>query len=182
MRRLAMIARWKPVHIGHAAVLRGLARHAAHCWIGIGSSNRYDCANPFTPAETREMIRLVVPGADNLTIFEIPDFNDGPRWRDHLVRLLGPLDAFVTANPYVRDLMSERYRVIHPVYFVSPDERHRVDGTMVRQAMLDGLSWEHLVPPVVAEYLKSRALVTRFRREFRGHAPDPRAPMACHAM
>src|SRR5437660_1552294 len=105
MNHIAMVARWKPAHIGHAAVLKGLVQSAAHCWIGIGSSNRYDASNPFTPEETADMIRLVLSDAENYTIFELPDLNDGPRWRDHLSDLLGPLDCFVTANPYVKSLM-----------------------------------------------------------------------------
>jgi nicotinamide mononucleotide adenylyltransferase len=35
-----MVARWKPGHLGHAAVLQGLARIADHALIGIGSSIR----------------------------------------------------------------------------------------------------------------------------------------------
>jgi hypothetical protein len=54
---LAMIARWKPVHIGHAAVLEGLVASAESVIIGIGSSNRYNAKNPFTAAETADMLR-----------------------------------------------------------------------------------------------------------------------------
>lgn len=164
---LAMVARWKPVHAGHAAVLRGLVASRARVLIGIGSCNRYDADNPFTMAETAEMIRLVV--GDAVTIFDMPDYGNGPRWRAHLLDVLdglGPVDAFVTANPYVRDLMRERCEVVHPVTFVPPEERVRVDGTMVRAAMAWGDAWEHLVPDAVAGFLKSNGLVERFVREF----------------
>ena len=66
---LGMVARWKPVHLGHAAVLRGLMAAAPRVVLGIGSANRYDVRSPFTPAETRDMIRLVIgeaPGVDDL--------------------------------------------------------------------------------------------------------------------
>jgi nicotinamide-nucleotide adenylyltransferase len=43
-----MVARWKPVHRGHAVVLRALSDRAEQALIGIGSSNRYDSRNPFT--------------------------------------------------------------------------------------------------------------------------------------
>ena len=36
---------------------------------------------------------------------------------------LGPLDLFVTANAYVRDLLREGYRVGHPVTLLAPERR-----------------------------------------------------------
>jgi nicotinamide-nucleotide adenylyltransferase len=164
--RLAMVARWKPVHSGHAAVLEALAARAGHVLVGIGSSNRYDVANPFTAAETAEMIRIALAGRDNFTILEVPDLGHGPRWRAMVSGMFGPLDLFVTANAYVRSLLEGDYRVVHPVLFVPPERRVAVDGTMVRRRMARGEAWEELVPPTVAAYLQDRGLVDRFRREF----------------
>ncbi|NUQ76224.1 MAG: hypothetical protein HUU21_22010 [Polyangiaceae bacterium] len=164
--RLAMIARWKPVHIGHAAVLEGLVESAESVIIGIGSSNRYNAKNPFTAAESADMIREALRGHENYTILEVPDLDDGPRWRVMVREMLGHLDVFVTANGYVRGLMMDDYNVVHPVSFVSPERRARVSGTMVRAAMASGEEWRDLVPPAVRELLLSRGLVDRFRKEF----------------
>mgnify|MGYP002750839863 CR=1 FL=1 len=54
--RIGMVARWRPVHLGHAPILRALCDRATHALIGIGSSNRYDFRNPFTLEETIDMI------------------------------------------------------------------------------------------------------------------------------
>ena len=159
--RLAMIARWKPVHLGHSRILRALADYAEEVVIGIGSSNKFDADNPFTPAETREMLALIVP---DLCVIEVPDLGHGPRWRAMVVELLGPLDMFVTANGYVRELLRHDYRVVHPVHLLDPEQRVAVNGTMVREAIRAGEAWEHLVEPCVAEYLRSRGLVERVRR------------------
>ena len=164
--RLAMVARWKPVHAGHAAVLEALVARAARVLVGIGSSNAYDVANPFTAGETAEMIRIALAGHDNFTILEVPDLGHGPRWRAMVTDLFGPLDLFVTANAYVRSLLEGDYRVVHPVRLVAPERRVAVDGTMVRRRMARGEAWEELVPPAVAAYLRDRGLVDRFRREF----------------
>jgi nicotinamide-nucleotide adenylyltransferase len=155
--RLAMVARWKPVHLGHAAVLRGLSDQAEHALIGIGSSNQYSRDNPFTAKETAAMIRRVLAGRDNYSLFEVPDLGNGPKWRilvrdlieAQLETLGGPLGAFVTANDYVRSLMQGLYPTVHPVELVAPRDRTRLSGTEVRQAMLD-----------------ENHLVDRFRREF----------------
>jgi len=181
--RIAMVARWKPVHLGHAAVLRGLSDNAEHALIGIGSSNQYNRDNPFSAAETAAMIRRVLAGRDNYSLFEVPDLGNGPKWR-LLVRDLieaqlathgGSMGAFVTANDYVRTLMQGIYPVIHPVQLVAPRDRTRLTGSDVRQAMLrGGDEWRRLVPRCVAEYLDENHLVDRFRREF--PAPPPASP------
>ena len=169
--RLAMIARWKPVHLGHQVLLEGLVASAEHVVIGIGSSNRYDVQNPFTAAETSDMLRLALPDATNYSIIEVPDLGHGPRWRAMVAEMLGELDYFVTANAYVRSLLQDVYTVVHPVSFVAPERMVRVDGTMVRDAMATGGDWQTLVPASTAEYLQTNGLVERFRREF-GHLCD----------
>lgn len=160
-----MIARWKPVHRGHAVVLDGLVRAGRHVVVGIGSSNVYDARNPFTADETRAMLRLVIGDAPHVEIREVPDLGHGPRWRAMVVEMLGPLDVFVTANAYVKSLLELDYRVVHPVRLVAPAARVAIDGTMVRRAMLDGTDWRSLVPPPVADYLDAQGLVARFVRE-----------------
>ena len=161
-----MIARWKPVHLGHAAVLEALMERAEVVQIGIGSSNRYDVQNPFTAAESEAMIRRVLGERAGYSIVEVPDLGHGPRWRAMVAELLGPLDLFVTANPYVRDLMREVYPVVHPVSLIPPERRIAVDGTGVRKAMARGEGWREMVPPQVAAYLEEEGIVQRFRREW----------------
>jgi nicotinamide-nucleotide adenylyltransferase len=161
-----MVARWKPVHLGHAAVLEALVERADHVSIGVGSSNRYDLENPFTAAESLEMIRRVLGDRGNYTLVEVPDLGHGPRWRAMVTEMMGPLDLFVTANAYVRDLMREVYRVVHPVSLLPPERRIPLDGTAVRKAMARGEGWRELVPPEVSAYLEEARLAARFRREF----------------
>jgi nicotinamide-nucleotide adenylyltransferase len=164
--RVGMVARWKPVHLGHAAVLRALTSLAELALIGIGSSNRYDARNPFTVEETEAMIRVVLGGRDNYRLVRVPDLGDGPRWRVMVLELFGPLDWFVTDNPYVASLMKDDYRVVRPIEIVSEEERVPIDGMRVRQEMARGDRWRELVPTEVAELIVQLELDQRFRREF----------------
>jgi nicotinamide-nucleotide adenylyltransferase len=164
--RIGMIARWKPVHLGHTAILRALCNSGEEALIGVGSSNRYNARNPFTFEETRDMIQLVLASFSNYQIILVPDLDDGPRWRVMVKDLFCALDAFVTENPYVTDLLKDDYRVIRPVELIPPRERVPAEGSAVRRAMARGEDWESLVPPVVAEYIKSNHLDVRFRNEF----------------
>ena len=52
-----IVARFKPVHKGHAAVLEALCERSEHVYIGIGSSNRYNLRNPFTKEEMDEALQ-----------------------------------------------------------------------------------------------------------------------------
>lgn len=164
--RIGMVARWKPVHLGHAAVLAALSARGEELLIGIGSSNRYDLRNPFTAAESADMIRAVLPAGGRVRLHEVPDLGHGPRWRAMVAAFFGPLDLFVTANPQVRDLLAETYRVVHPVWLVPEDQRIALDGTTVRRAMARGDGWRPLVPAPVAALMDARGLAERFRREF----------------
>jgi nicotinamide-nucleotide adenylyltransferase len=164
--RIGMIARWRPVHLGHAPVLRALCDRASEALIGIGSSNIYDVRSPFTLEETIDMIRRVLADRQNYTLIPVPDLFDGPRWRIMVLELFGPLDLFVTENPYVASLLSEDYRVVRPVTLIAEDEKVAIDGTLVRREMARGNSWRDLVPQEVADYITAKKLDERFRREF----------------
>ena len=173
--RIAMIARWKPVHLGQAAVLRALCGGAEEVVIGVGSSNRYNARNPFTYEETESMLRLTLGEAIaedggesrvNYKIIPIPDLDDGPRWRVMVTETLGELDAFVTDNPYVANLMKDDYRLMRPVDWLPPSEHIRIDGTTVRGMMAKGERWQDWVPERVAQYIQENKLDERFRHEF----------------
>ena len=164
--RLGMIARWRPVHRGHVPVLRALCDLADEALIGVGSANRYNLRNPFTLEETTDMLRLALAGRDTYRLIPVPDLDDGPRWRAMVREMFGPLDAFVTDNPYVASLLREVYRLLKPIELIDERDRVAVDGTMVRAAMARGADWQRLVPPEVAEYITAHGLDERFRREF----------------
>jgi nicotinamide-nucleotide adenylyltransferase len=161
-----MVARWKPVHLGHEPVLRALCDRGERALIGVGSSNRHNLKNPFTFEESVEMIRLALGGRANCEVLPVPDLDDGPRWRTMVAALFGPLDLFVTDNPYVAHLMAPKYCIGRPVDLVPPQERVPLDGTMVRSEMARGSGWREMVPPEVADYIVERGLDERFRREF----------------
>ena len=164
--QIGMIARWRPVHLGHAAILKALCRSGDKVLIGIGSSNRYNVRNPFTLEETQAMLKLVLADFHNYQLVPVPDLDDGPRWRVMVKELFGALDLFVTENPYVTNLLKDDYRLMRPIELIPSEEQIPVDGSGVRRAMARGVAWESLVPPVIAEYIKSNRLDVRFRAEF----------------
>jgi len=164
--RVGMVARWRPPHLGHAAVLRALCEQAGQAFIGVGSSNRYNARNPFTLDETTDMLRLLLDDDDHCRLIPVPDLDDGLRWRKMVLDLFGRLDLFVTNNPYVTHLLGDDYRILRPVDLLPLNERIAVDGTRVRAEMARGDGWQALVPEKIAAYISSRGLDARFRQEF----------------
>ena len=164
--RIGMVARWRPVHLGHTPILRALCNRASQALIGIGSSNRYDFRNPFTLEETTDMVRLALTEYQNYTLIPVADLDDGPRWRVMIMDLFGSLDLFVTDNPYVASLLADDYQIVRPVELIPKDERIAIDGTMVRKKMARGDGWQDLVPKQIADYITTKHLDERFRREF----------------
>ncbi len=164
--RIGTVTRCKPVTLIHQAVLEAICLAAEKAIIGIGSSNVYDARNPFTAEESEEMIRLALEGLDNYEIVSVIDYGNGPKWTDHALKLFGPLDAFVTANSYVKQLLEPHYKIIHPAELLPESRRHALSGTVVREAMAMGLPWQPMVPEPVAKYLESSGLAERFKKEF----------------
>ncbi len=112
------------------------------------------------------MLQLALSERANFTLTPVPDLDDGPRWRLLILDLFGPLDAFVTANPYVANLLRDDYVILRPVALVAPEARVAIEGSMVRRALARGGDWRALVPPEIADYIAARQLDERFRREF----------------
>lgn len=168
---IGLVARFRPLHLAHAALLDAVCARAGadgRVLVGIGSANRYGPRNPFTAGEASVMVEAVLGGRHaNYALFGVPDLGHGPRWRDLVRELMGPLDLFVTANPYVRDLLAGVYPLAHPLDLVPPARRVAVSGEMVRRALArGGDGWRDLVPCEVAAVLERHGLVERFRREF----------------
>ena len=160
------IARFKPVHLGHASILEAMCEQASEVIIGLGSSNVNDLRNPFTAKESAEMVNLVLKKFSNHSLVEIPDLNNGQKWREMVLGLFGKLDYFVTANDYVRELLKDDYKIVHPLEIIPEDRRVPVDGTLVRITMAKGGAWERLVPAKISSYLKEHKIDGRFCDEY----------------
>jgi nicotinamide-nucleotide adenylyltransferase len=171
--KVGTIGRFKPLHLGGAAMLESLCEQAEQVIIGIGSCNRYDARNPFTADESHAMVdALLAPRYSNYSIVHIPDFGhmpeylDGQRWREEVRRVYGQLDAFVSGDTYVRALLEPDYQVMHPVDLLAEERRLPLCATQVRLAMARGDDWQLMVRPEVAHYIVSHELDLRFRKEF----------------
>ncbi len=170
---VGLIGRFKPLHNGAALMLDAVCDQAEEVKIGIGSSNKYNLRNPFTVEETEGMIRAYLsPRHGNFKIIHVPDFAhvpdyaDGQQWRRYVKDHFGTLDAFVSGNDYVRNLLREDYTIINPANLIAAEKYLRMRATEVRLEMARSGSWRNLIPQEVAAYLTENNLVERFYKEF----------------
>ena len=171
---IGIVARLKPLHNGAELMLEAACENADHVIIGIGSSNRYDLRNPFTAEESEAMVHACLqPKYTNYKIIYVPDFGhldpayrDGQKWRCYIKENFSPLDAFISGNDYVVNLLKEDYQIIHPASLIPRKMWIKLHATQVRYEMARGNNWKQFVPARVAEYFETNKLVDRFRREF----------------
>ena len=171
--RVGVIGRFRPLHLGATVMLESLCEQSEHVIIGIGSTNKYNLRNPFTPQEVEDMLHLVLsPKYNNYEIVRIPDFAhedgfaDGQRWVQEVRNMYQNLDAFVSGNPWTEKLLQPHYQIIHPAELIPKENWVYCKGSIVRMAMAKNEDWERLVRPEVATYMKERKLDERFKREF----------------
>ncbi|MBU0666834.1 MAG: adenylyltransferase/cytidyltransferase family protein [Nanoarchaeota archaeon] len=167
------VGRFKPLHNGGALALDTLCDKADHLIIGIGSSNKYNLRNPYTPKESMEMIDAYLSQRHNNYSFKfvpdfahLPEFSDGQKWREFVVKEFGVLDYFVSGNNYVKNLLENDYKIIHPASLIPREKWIKLRATEVRYEMALKHDWQRLVPVEVSDYIIKNSFDERFRDEF----------------
>lgn len=171
--KVGLVGRFKPLHNGAAAMLESVCEKAEHVMIGIGSTNKYNLRNPFTPEESEGMIRsLLEKKFSNYEFLHIPDFAhipdyaDGKKWKSVILERFGVLDKFVTSNEYIANLLKDTYEIVLPVYLIPKEKQVKLKATEVRLEIAKDGAWEKFVPAEVADYLKKNGIIGRFQKEF----------------
>ncbi len=171
--KVGVIGRFKPLHLGGAVLLETLCASADHVVIGIGSANMRDERNPFTAEESKGMIDAYLsPRFSNYECVmvdqfgHLPQYNNGKKWTEEMIAKFGTLDAFVTGNEYVRDLLVSHYSILEAYTLIPEEKRVPLSATDVRIEMARGGDWQRLVPKEVSDYITEHGLVERFRREY----------------
>lgn len=170
---VGFIGRFKPLHKGASIVLEEMCKRADHVIIGVGSSNKYNYRNPFTAEESEEMINTFLKNKyNNYSIVKIPDFahipefSDGIKWKEYIKKNFGGVNYLFSGNEYVRELLKNDYTIIYPAELILYDLQIMIKATMVRYKMIINDAWEKLVPEETRDYIKSKSLDVRLRKEF----------------
>ncbi|MFW6120595.1 MAG: nicotinamide-nucleotide adenylyltransferase [Petrotogales bacterium] len=157
------IGRFQPFHNGHLLLLQNISSQYNEIIIGMGSSQYSNTVdNPFSKEERRKMIVKSLSEIEihNYRIISIPDIHNPPKWVSHVLTTVSDFDVVISNNPFTKQLFSEKgYLVRGTPYF----ERGRYSGKEIRRRMINGETWDNLVPKTVAKIIKDIDGVQRLR-------------------
>lgn len=142
------IGRFQPFHNGHLAAIKQI--EADKIIIGLGSSQYANTKeNPFSAEQRIEMIKAVLKNNFNYEIYLIPDIHDNNRWVDYVCQIVPHFDVVYTGNPHTKKLFLEKEYPVRDIDLV-PD----INGTTIRDRMVNNQNYSHLVPTQVLNILK----------------------------
>lgn len=154
--RALIIGRFQPFHKGHLQLVKSILKECDELVIAIASAQfNYIEKDPFTAGERMLMIHeaLKEGKVDLARCYIVPLINDenNARWIGHLRSFLPAFDVVYTGNPYVSMLMKNAHVKVREVKFY---DKEKYNASRIRKRMLQGNTWEELVPSSVAKVIK----------------------------
>ncbi len=157
------IGRFQPYHNGHHHMVEEIAAEVDELVLGIGSAgDSHTIRNPFTAGERIMMITKSVADFD-LTTYVVPieDLDRNSVWVSHVQSMSPKFAVAYSNNPLVIQLFSEAGVEVRQ----SPMFRREVlEGTELRQRMINGDDWQSLVPDAVSDIVEEVNGVERLQR------------------
>lgn len=152
MARGFYIGRFQPFHNGHRAMVDHIVSEVDELVLGIGSADvSHTVHDPFTAGERLMMVTKAVGDVEMPTyVVPIEDIDRNAVWVSHVQSMTPGFDCAYSNNPLVVQLLEEAGIEVRqsPMF-----DRERLEGTDIRERMLDGEDWTDRVPDVVAEVI-----------------------------
>jgi len=163
MTRGFYIGRFQPYHNGHHNVVQSITEEVDELVLGIGSAgDSHSRHDPFTTGERIMMITKSLVDSDLVTYaVPIEDLERNSVWVSHVQSMSPTFDVAYSNNPLVIQLFEEAGVEVRqsPMY-----NRDVLEGTEVRDRMIEGDDWEKLVPDAVVEVIEETGGLERIRR------------------
>jgi nicotinamide-nucleotide adenylyltransferase len=157
------VGRFQPYHDGHDHMVEEIASEVDELVLGVGSAgDSHTERNPFTAGERVLMVTKAVERLEPTTyVVPIEDRDRHSVWVSHVRSMTPRFDVAYSNNPLVVRLFAEAGVEVRQ----SPMFRREVlEGSELRERMLHGEAWDHLVPDPVVEVIREIGGVERLRR------------------
>lgn len=151
-----LIGRFQPFHLGHLECVKYALKSVPEIIIAIGSAQfSHTLHNPFTAGERVTMIRLALDeakiGAEKYYLIPVRDLRIHDLWVPHLVSQTPRFEIVFSNEPVTSRLFKEAGFRVEPIPFY---DRETYSSTEIRERVVNGDSWEKLVPTSVVGYIK----------------------------
>jgi len=165
MGRALFVGRFQPFHNGHLYALKKLLEREEEIIIVIGSAqDSYSLTNPLTAGERIEIIREVLKelnALDRVIIVPVPDIYENMAWPGRVIEYVPRFDRVYSGNELVL-MLFERFGI--EVIRLEHINRGEYQGKRIRERILKGEPWHHLVPKVVYKKLVEFGFEERIKR------------------
>ncbi|MHC3437844.1 nicotinamide-nucleotide adenylyltransferase [Natrialbaceae archaeon A-gly3] len=162
MTRGFYIGRFQPFHNGHLSMVERIAEDVDELVLGIGSAgDSHTARNPFTAGERIMMITKALVEYDLVTYaVPIEDLERNSVWVSHVQSMSPAFEVAYSNNPLVIQLFREAGVEVRqsPMF-----NRDVLEGSEVRERMVEGGEWEPLVPDAVVEVIEEIGGLERMR-------------------
>ncbi|WP_266075961.1 nicotinamide-nucleotide adenylyltransferase [Haladaptatus caseinilyticus] len=163
MTRGFYIGRFQPYHNGHHSVVETISEEVDELVLGIGSAgDSHTRHDPFTAGERIMMITKSLVDSDLVTYaVPIEDLDRNSVWVSHVQSMSPEFDVAYSNNPLVIQLFTEAGVEVRqsPMF-----NRDVLEGTEVRDRMVEGGDWQKLVPEPVTEVIEESGGIERIQR------------------
>jgi len=147
------IGRFQPYHDGHHAMVERIANEVDELVLGIGSADdSHTTHDPFTAGERIMMITKAVAEFDLPTyVVPLEDINRNAVWVSHVESMCPDFDVAYSNNPLVVRLFEEGGIEVRqsPMF-----DRDRLEGSEIRERMIEDRAWRDRVPDPVVETIE----------------------------
>ncbi|GAB7094265.1 nicotinamide-nucleotide adenylyltransferase [Halolamina litorea] len=157
------IGRFQPYHDGHHRMVTEIAEEVDELVVGIGSAgDSHTTRNPFTAGERVMMVTKALKTLDIPTyVVPIEDLERNAVWVGHVQSMTPHFDVAYSNNPLVVRLFREAGVDVRqsPMF-----QRDVLEGTEIRDRLVNGGDWASLVPDPVADTIREVDGVDRIRQ------------------
>ncbi|MBY8979425.1 MAG: nicotinamide-nucleotide adenylyltransferase [Candidatus Lokiarchaeota archaeon] len=160
------LGRFQPLHHGHIYMFNKILKLYKFIKIGVGSSQFSKTKiNPFTYEERVNFITSALNKrgitSQRFSIYPIPDIFNASEWVNHVISIVGSLDAIFSNSDWVRQLFqNEGYTVGEKIGIF----KKKYNASHVRKLISkDNRNWTTLVPKEVANLIKDYDGIERIR-------------------
>lgn len=156
------VGRFQPLHRGHLEVLERISGEVDRLIVVVGSSQySHTLENPFTAGERVWMLEeSFVDRGLRATIVPVPDVHRNSLWVSHVETFVPPFEVCYMNNPLPKRLFEEAGYEVRTFDLV---DRDRYEATQIRERMLEGDTWQDLVPKAVVDIVEEIDGVERLR-------------------
>jgi len=160
------IGRFQPYHNGHHAMVEHIAGEVDELVLGIGSAGDSHAAHdPFTAGErvlmcTKALREFERENGLETYVVPIEDLNRNSVWVSHVQSMSPSFDVAYSNNPLVIRLFEESGIEVRQSEMF---DRERLEGSDIRDRMIDGEPWRASVPDPVVEVIEEVNGVQRLR-------------------